>query len=539
MSEKKRKYRNPLATESWGKIYWGTVEMFEGDLPLTFYLTYLIDLQEYWVREGKVPDSDGVLFFVTAAATEEKTGISSSVISLCAKHLESLGILKAKLKGLPLKKWVYVDMDRLEFLLKSGENYPRIGENSKNSNSFGPIIPKDPVNISLGGLEPCGSLNPQPRGNQPRTSKDVTRSNAIDESIAGKQGTFLSTEASGDMVPSWVLGSLQETSLFVNMVYSPTHPSKELQGLNTILRKIRNRTFLTDHAWKAGWPENTEIDFSGLLPYDNGSETEVPWDSVIQMVLHATQTLQESWAVGFDYPKMLPGANRRQKMNLKNFLVNDRDPNNCTSMFLTFLFSPTQAQLTGAWKETRAKLPPEIAKKMDTLYRNMVLAENQPEWTFQHKQTYYSAGLELVEWYKENREAIHRSSENQFSVSNLPAFFSLICQYVESERVTNYLRWEFLTPKSPYWKPFVNLVRYQEQVELDPTRETEAVAEAREVRYQEHREKAKLSRKVEELRQMAEESGIPVPDTEELREMAKRSLARESQWELDDAGDEW
>lgn len=484
--------------------------------------------------DGKKEDSDGVLFYLTAEDVEKDTYLTSSTISLCGKFLESLGILRTKKKGLPMRKWFYVDMDRIENLLKNGNRYHRNAEISETNNLYEPHKARSMSPIKQGLCPSEDSNTTHTTYNHTTTSKDVNQT-ACGGEPRMVSPTFLSSEDSLDILPYEVLKSILDTGMFINTEWSATHPSKRLSELNETIQTLRNRTFLSGNRWKDDLSDK-DIDLSATLPYDSGEESLVPWDSIVSMILHACQALREAWDKGFDYPKMLPHTGKRRKILIRDFLINDRDPSKCTSTFLTFLHSPLKSQLEGRWKETKAQLPKQIAEKMDALYHRMVYQRDQSPWSFQSLQIYYSAGLELVEWYRQFREGLMACSENQFPVVNLPSFFSLIIQYIEEENITGgVLKWEFLTPKSPYWQRFVNLARYEQKVELEPTADREATQLAKEEKAAVQRRREEISRKADELRKDAEECGIPTPPWDELMAMAEKALEKEKQWRDEDA----
>jgi len=520
---------HPIYGGNWWPMYKGLVKPCEGDWNLIAVLSYLLDQQKVFLDSGKQPDGDGLVFYCTEESITEWLGLKRFAVHRCIADLQAAGILISKLKGLPARKWYVINLEILENYIKTEKSFVGSGAKLVGWQQTS----KQPDSKPASSLAASQHLLNHTLPNQTPISKEITR--GIPAAAQAGSASFFSEEVSDDFVPQEIFKSIIDTGIFVNSEYNRTHPSKELVAINDIIQKIRHRTFLSGTSWKVGWPEK-EIDFGGLLPRDSGEGGLVHWDEIVSMVIHAASALQESWDNGFDWPSMMPDKKRRQKINLRNFLVNDRNPLQCTSMFLTFLYSPLKEELKGMWMVVRSQLPNDVATKMDKLYKEEVASGSQPEWTYQAKYTYYNAGLELVEWYNAFKERILACSENQFDVCNRSSFFSLVIQYIEVERVTGGLRWEFLTPKSPHWERFVNLVRYQEKVELEPSATKEAKASALRERERAAVHRERVSRKAEELKKTAEEACIPIPSTEELYQMAEKALGKEDQWALEDAG---
>ena len=77
----------------------------------------LASTQVYWEERGEV-DENG-MFFETAEQIEEKTTLSPYKQAKAIKELEARGLVKTKMKGVPAKKYFYVDGEELGRLLES------------------------------------------------------------------------------------------------------------------------------------------------------------------------------------------------------------------------------------------------------------------------------------------------------------------------------------------------------------------------------------------------------------------------------------
>ena len=77
----------------------------------------LASTQVYWEERGAV-DENG-MFYETAEQIEEKTTLSPYKQAKAIKELEARGLLKTKMKGVPAKKYFFVDGEELGRLLES------------------------------------------------------------------------------------------------------------------------------------------------------------------------------------------------------------------------------------------------------------------------------------------------------------------------------------------------------------------------------------------------------------------------------------
>ena len=77
----------------------------------------LASTQVYWEERGEV-DENG-MFYETAEQIEEKTTLTPYKQAKAIKALEDRGLVKTKMKGVPAKKYFYVDGEELGRLLES------------------------------------------------------------------------------------------------------------------------------------------------------------------------------------------------------------------------------------------------------------------------------------------------------------------------------------------------------------------------------------------------------------------------------------
>lgn len=77
----------------------------------------LASTQVYWEERGAV-DENG-MFYETAEQIEEKTTLSPYKQAKAIKELEVRGLIKTKMKGVPAKKYFFVDGEELGRLLES------------------------------------------------------------------------------------------------------------------------------------------------------------------------------------------------------------------------------------------------------------------------------------------------------------------------------------------------------------------------------------------------------------------------------------
>lgn len=77
----------------------------------------LASAQVYWEERGEVDESG--MFYETAEQIEEKTTLSPYKQAKAIKELEARGLVKTKMKGVPAKKYFFVDGEELGRLLES------------------------------------------------------------------------------------------------------------------------------------------------------------------------------------------------------------------------------------------------------------------------------------------------------------------------------------------------------------------------------------------------------------------------------------
>jgi DNA-binding transcriptional regulator GbsR (MarR family) len=77
----------------------------------------LASTQVYWEERGEV-DENG-MFYETAEQIEQKTTLSPYKQAKAIRELEARGLVKTKMKGVPAKKYFFVDGEELGRLLES------------------------------------------------------------------------------------------------------------------------------------------------------------------------------------------------------------------------------------------------------------------------------------------------------------------------------------------------------------------------------------------------------------------------------------
>lgn len=84
----------------------------------------LVSLYLYWGKVDKVDESG--YFYATVADIEERTGLSKHIQNKAIKKLVDAGVLKKDIRGLPAKRFIYIDFLRLEQVIcgTSGEDSP-------------------------------------------------------------------------------------------------------------------------------------------------------------------------------------------------------------------------------------------------------------------------------------------------------------------------------------------------------------------------------------------------------------------------------
>lgn len=104
-------------------------------LDAAVMLGELASTQVYWEERGAV-DENG-MFYETAEQIEAKTTLTQYKQAKAVKALEDRGLVKTKMKGVPAKKYFYVDGEELGLLLenKFSKNLKARIENTSNLDS--------------------------------------------------------------------------------------------------------------------------------------------------------------------------------------------------------------------------------------------------------------------------------------------------------------------------------------------------------------------------------------------------------------------
>jgi hypothetical protein len=101
--------------------------------------------------------------------------------------------------------------------------------------------------------------------------------------------------------------------------------------LCSIIDDFANGRFLTNHRWDINWNDSTDVPVELQAELASG----IGIDRIAELVHQAAVSLQNAWAVGFDYPPCKANG-KRPKITLSDFILHDRDSSRCNSLLLQF-----------------------------------------------------------------------------------------------------------------------------------------------------------------------------------------------------------